>query len=171
MKLEMVHSFDVSRALYESRINCPEILEMCQGRLPYLKSRHLVESKEGPGPDKHSWRFRCEADYKLPEAAKKVIGDRIGWFEESVFDRKEHMVRFKVLPDFFKGRYRCEGEQLFVETGAETFDRVMTVELDVGILLVGRLVEKHILERLKETYAVEYEMQKEFYRKVRAAQV
>ncbi len=169
MKMEMVHSFEVSRALYEARINDPVLLGMCQGKLPYLKSRDMVESKEGPGPDQHSWRFRCEADYKLPEAAKKVIGDRIGWFEESVFDRKEHSVRFKVLPDFFKGRYRCEGDQLFVETGPDSFDRVMTIEIEVGVLLVGRMVEKHILERLKETYAVEHEIQKEFLKKVRFA--
>jgi hypothetical protein len=169
MKMEMVHSFEVSRAFYEARINDPVLLGMCQGRLPYLKSRDLVESKEGPGPDQHSWRFRCEADYKLPEAAKKVIGDRIGWFEESVFDRKEHWVRFKVLPDFFKGRYRCEGDQQFVETGPESFDRIMTVEIEVGVLLVGRMVEKHILERLKETYTVEQEIQKEFLKKVRSA--
>jgi hypothetical protein len=165
MKLEMVHSFPVTRALYESKINCAEILEMCNGKLPYLKSRALVESKDGPGPDDHTWRFRCEADYKLPEAAKKVLGDRLGWFEESVFDRKQHKIRFWVEPDFFKGRYRCEGEQLFVETD-EGFDRVMTVELEVGVLLVGRIVEKHILERLKETYAVEYEIQKSFFAKL-----
>src|SRR5205807_2465081 len=122
--------------LYENNINNPELLAMCQGRLPYLKSRELSESRKGPGPDQHFWRFRCEADYAMPEAARKVIGDRLGWFEESVFDRKEHTVRFKVLPDFFKGRYRCEGEQLFVETGPDTFDRVMSIELEVGILLV-----------------------------------
>ena len=168
MKLDMVHSFACSRDTYETNINNPELLQMCEGRLPYLKSRVLAESKEGPGPDEHYWKFRVEADYKMPEAAKKMIGERLGWFEESVFDRKQHLVRFKVLPDFFKGRYSCEGEQLFVETGADTFDRVMTVELEVGVLLVGRMVEKHILERLKETYAVEHEIQKEFFAKLRA---
>ena len=168
MKLDMVHTFACSRQLYETNINHPELLAMCEGRLPYLKARDMVESKEGPGPDEHFWKFRVEADYKMPEAAKKVIGDRLGWFEESVFDRKKHLVRFKVLPDFFKGRYRCEGEQLFVETGADTFDRVMTVELEVGVLLVGRMVEKHILERLKETYAVEHDIQKEFFSKLRS---
>jgi len=168
MKLEMVHSFDVSREFYEININNPILLEMCQGKLPYLKSRDMVESRDGPGPEQHSWRFRCEADYKLPEAAKKAIGSRLGWFEETLFDKKEHTIRFKVVPDFFKGRYRCEGEQLFVETGPETFDRVMTIELDVGILLVGRLVEKHILDRLKETYTVEQGIQKEFFKKLRS---
>jgi len=165
MKLEMVHSFPVTRAVYESKINCPEIIALTDGKLPYLKSRALVETKDGPGPSQRSWRFRCEADYKLPEAAKKAIGEKLGWFEESVFDSKEHMVRFKVEPDFFKGRYRCQGEQLFVETGSG-FDRVMTVDLEVGVLLVGRLVEKHILERLKETYAVEFEIQKSFFAKL-----
>jgi hypothetical protein len=167
MKMDMVHSFPCSRATCEEHLNDPEIIRMCEGKLPYLKSRVLVESKEGPGPDQHFWRFRCEADYKMPEAARKVLGDNFGWFEESVFDRKEHVVRFKVLPDYFKGRYRCEGDQHFVERPDGGVDRVMTIEIEVGILLVGRLVEKHILERLRETYAVEHAIQNEFFTRLR----
>lgn len=167
MKMELVHSFDVSRDTYEKNINNPILLKMCEGRLPYLKSRELVATTD-PTPDKRKWRFRVEADYKMPEAAKKVIGEKLGWFEESTFDRKEHKIDFEVLPDFFKGRYSCRGEQLFVETGPATFDRVMTVNLEVGILIVGRMVESHILERLKETYAIEYEIQKEFFSKLQA---
>jgi hypothetical protein len=166
MKLELVHSFAVSRDVYEKNINNPVLLKMCEGRLPYVKSRELVEVTD-PTPDQRKWRFRVEADYKLPEAAKKVIGEKLGWFEESVFDRREHLVRFQVLPDVFKERYTCGGEQLFVDTSAETFDRVMTVEIHVGIMIVGRVVESHILDRLKETYAVEYEIQKEFFEKVK----
>jgi hypothetical protein len=167
VKLELVHSFDVSRDTYEKNINHPMILQMCEGKLPYLKSRALVETID-LDPNRRKWRFRCEADYKMPEAAKKVIGEKLGWFEESVFDRKDHKIDFEVLPDFFKGRYKCGGDQLFVETGPATFDRVMTVNLEVGILLVGKMVEGHILERLKETYAIEYEIQKQFFAKLLA---
>lgn len=170
MKIELVHSFAVSREVYEKNINHPVLLKMCEGRLPYLKSREMVEVTD-LSPDQRKWRFKCIADYKMPDAAKRVIGDKLEWFEESVFDKKEHLVKFQVLPDFFKGRYRCGGDQLFVDTGPETFDRVMTVEIEVGILLVGRMVEGHILERLKETYAVEYEIQKEFFEKVKAGTV
>jgi hypothetical protein len=170
MKIEMVHSFATSRDTYEKNINHPALLKMCEGRLPYLKSREIVEVTD-PTPDQRKWRFKCVADYDLPAAARKVIGDKIEWFEESVFDRKEHKVDFKVLPAFFSGHYRCGGDQLFVDTGPDTFDRVMTVEIEVGILLVGRMVEAHILERLKETYAVEYEIQKEFFSKLQAGQV
>ena len=169
MKMELVHTFPVSRDTYEQNINNPVLLKMCEGRLPYLKSRELVQVID-LSPEKRKWRFRVEADYKMPEAAKRVIGDKLGWFEESTFDRKEHRIDFEVLPDFFKGRYRCGGEQLFVDTGPASFDRVMTVEIEVGILLVGRMVESHILDRLKETYAVEYEVQKEFFSKLQAGE-
>jgi Protein of unknown function (DUF2505) len=168
MKLDMVHSFACSREDYEKNINHPELLKMCDGRLPYLKSRVLVESKEGPGPDQLFFRFRCEADYKMPEAARKILGENFGWFEESVFDRKQHAIRFKVIPDLFKGRYRCEGDQNFVERDDGGCDRLMTIDLEVGIPIVGRLVEKHILERLKETYEVELAIQGEFYSKLRS---
>ncbi len=170
MKLEMVHSFDCSRETYEKNINHPVLLKMCEGRLPYVKSRTLVEVTD-PTPDQRKWRFRVEADYKMPEAAKKVIGEKLGWFEESLFDRKEHLVKFEVLPDVFKDRYKCGGEQLFVDTSEKTFDRVMTVDMSVSILFVSRMVETHILEKLKETYAVEYEVQKEFFAKLQAGAV
>src|SRR5262245_4639804 len=134
MKIEMVHSFEVSRDVYEKNINHPTLLEMCKGRLPYMKSRELVQVTD-PTPDQRKWRFRVESDYDLPAAARKVIGDKLGWFEESVFDRKEHLVKFQVIPDVFKDRYRCGGEQLFVDTGPASFDRVMTVDMHVGILL------------------------------------
>jgi hypothetical protein len=167
VKIELVHSFDVARSVYEANINNPEILKMCEGRLAYLKSRDLVESREGPGPNQHFWRFRCEADYKMPAAAQKVIGDKLGWFEESVFDRSEHVIRFQVLPpDRLKGRYKCGGDQVFVERGDGGMDRIMTVEMTVGIPIVGRMVEKHILERLEETYVGEMEIQKEFFARV-----
>src|SRR5688572_8669575 len=112
MKLELVHAFDVSVDFYEKNINNPILLEMCEGRLPYLKSRTLVETTD-PTPNTRKWRFRVEADYKLPEAAKKVIGEKLGWFEESVLHKKEHKIEFQVLPDVFKDRYKCGGDQLF----------------------------------------------------------
>lgn len=163
MKIELVHSFDVSRATYEKNINHPELLRRCEGRLPYLRSRTLVEGREGPGPDQYFWRFRCEADYALPEAAKRVIGDRLGWFEDTVFDRREHACRFKIVSDVLQKRYRCQGEQLFVERSDGGLDRLMTVDLTVDILLVGRTVERHIAEKLRETYSVEHEIQRGFF--------
>src|SRR5947209_8658177 len=99
MKIELRHTFPCSRAIYEQKINNAKILELTDGKLPYLKSRKLVEEKEGPGPGQRTWRFRCEADYKMPEAAKKVIGDKLGWFEESTFDPKTHSIKFSVTPD------------------------------------------------------------------------
>jgi hypothetical protein len=167
MKLELVHSFDVSVDFYEKNINHPMLLKMCEGRLPYLKSRTLVETTD-PTPNTRKWRFRVEADYKLPEAAKKVIGEKLGWFEESVLHKAEHKIDFQVIPDVFRDRYKCGGDQIFVDTGPNTMDRVMTVEMSVGILIVGRVVEGHILDRLKETYAIEYEIQKEFFAKLKA---
>jgi hypothetical protein len=164
MRLELVHSFACSRADYEQKINCAKILEMTDGKLPYLKSRKLVEDKEGPGPNQHSWRFRCEADYKMPEAARKVLGDRLGWFEDSTFDRGEHTIKFSTTPDVLAGRYRCDGQQLFVERDDGGMDRIMTLELTIAIPLVGGMIEKTIAERLKETYAIEYEIQTEFFR-------
>ena len=95
MKIELVHTFPCTRDVYEKNINNATVLQRCEGRLPYLKSRVLVEQKDDPAANKRFWRFRCEADYKMPAAARKAIGDRLAWFEESVLDEKEHVLRFK----------------------------------------------------------------------------
>jgi hypothetical protein len=164
MKIELCHTFPCTRAVYEQKINNAKVLEMCDGRLPYLKSRKIVETKEDAAKGTKFWRFRCEADYKMSEAARKVIGDKLGWFEESTFDAKEHRIDFKVTPDVLAGRYRSEGEQLFIERDDGQMDRVMTVEITISIPIVGGMVEKTIAERLKETYAVEYEIQTEYFK-------
>jgi hypothetical protein len=168
MKIELDHSFPCSRAVYEEKINSAKILEMCEGRLPYLKSRKLMETKEGPGPGQKTWRFRCEADYKMPAAAQKVIGERLGWFEDSTFDPKEHSIKFSVTPDVLSGRYRCNGEQIFVEREDGGMDRLMTVDIQIDVPIVGRIVEKTIAERLKETYAIEFQIQTEFFKSLKS---
>jgi len=79
-------------------------------------------------------------------------------------DDREHVLRFTVTPDVLAGRYRCEGEQVYVERDDGQMDRLMTVDVSIGIPLVGGLVERTIAERLKETYAVEYQIQTEYFR-------
>ncbi len=71
-----------------------------------------------------------------------------------------------IVPDVLAGRYRCEGEQIFADLDPNSFDRIMTVDVTIDILLVGRTVEKHICEKLQETYKVEYEIQKESFAKL-----
>lgn len=169
MKIELFHTFPCTRDVYEKNINNATVLSLCEGRLPYLKSRVVLEHKPGPGPNQRSWRFRCEADYKLPAAAQKVLGERLGWFEESTLDENEHVLRFKVIPDVLAGRYRCEGEQVYVERDDGQMDRLMTVEIVIAIPIVGGIVERTVADRLKETYAVEFEIQTGYFRGLAAA--
>lgn len=164
MKIELVHTFPCTRDVYEANINNATVLKMCEGRLPYLKSRVLVEQKADPAAKTRFWKFRCEADYNMPAAARKAIGDRLGWFEESVLDEREHVLRFKVIPDVLAGRYNVGGEQVYVEREDGQMDRLMTVDLNVNILLVGSVIERIVAERLRETYQIEGEIQNEYFR-------
>lgn len=87
---------------------------------------------------------------KLSSAARAVIDpDQLTWVEHSTHDLAARQVRFEMVPDHYRDRFRCTGAYRFEADGKGTRRRG-DADLRVKALLVGGAVEGAIVSGLKE---------------------
>lgn len=87
---------------------------------------------------------------ELSAAARAVIDpDRLTWVEHSTHDLATRQVRFEMVPDHYRDRFRCTGGYRFEADGDGTRRRG-DADLRVKALLVGGAVEGAIVSGLKE---------------------
>ncbi len=88
----------------------------------------------------------------LPGAIKKVVGDGIGYREEGDFDRSAFKVATKVTPNKLADKISIEGELSTEPAGDDKCKRVFTAKVKVKMFGIGGMMEKRILEDLKDSY-------------------
>jgi hypothetical protein len=93
------------------------------------------------------WQFTAP----LSSAARAVIDPhRLTWVERSAHDLAERTVRFRMVPDHYRDRLRCEGTYRFEADGPGRTIRRTEGELRVKAPLVARAVEHAIVDGLRE---------------------
>jgi hypothetical protein len=109
--------------------------------------RKSIEERDG----KTHQSFRV-AGTSIPAAARKVLSaDALEWIEESVWDPAAHRFTWRILPNVMKEKISAHGELFYEEVGGQT-RRVVTGEIEIKIPIVGRTVEKVIVDQLKANY-------------------
>jgi hypothetical protein len=88
---------------------------------------------------------------ELSAAAKAVIDPaRLTWVERSTHDLARRTTTFRMLPDHYADRFRCEGTYRFEPDGDDACTRRGEGELRVRALLVAAAVEGAIVSGLRE---------------------
>jgi hypothetical protein len=94
-------------------------------------------------------RYRFSGE--LSPAARAVIDPaRLTWVERSTHDLLARTVRFTMVPDHYRDRFRCQGSYRFEAIDDSSCRRRGNADLTVKALLVGGAVEGAIVSGLKE---------------------
>jgi hypothetical protein len=132
------------------------------GDLPKL-GKPQVLGREQTG-DVVELRIRYAFTGELSAAARAAVDPaKLTWVEESTHDLAARTVRFTLVADHYRDRFKCTGSYRFEPAGEGTI-RHTDGDLKVKVLLVGRLVEEAIVSGLQEHLEDEVPIVEEFVR-------
>ena len=144
----MSDRFDAPLGRVEQAILEPEYQKRLE-HLPNVAERDLVEQVEAADGTVHRVVF-YRFGGNIPSAVTSAIGtDEISWDERSVFDPSDHTWRFEIHPHAARDRFACRGAWVLTSDDEGTA-RTVTVELQVKVPIVGRIVENAIAQGLRE---------------------
>lgn len=94
------------------------------------------------------YRFRGELS---PAARRALDPQKLTWVQELEVHPAERQASFRLVPDHYRSRLRCEG-QLRFEPGAGVASTVEVMEGDVVVSfpVVGRAVERVLVEGIRQ---------------------
>lgn len=116
--------------------------------LPKLRDPEVLDHRVDG--DRVVLQVRYRFGGELSSAARAVIDPaRLTWVEHATHDLSARTTRFRMVPDHYGDRFRCEGRYRF-EAREEGCRRFGEGELKVKALLVGGAVEGAIVSGLKE---------------------
>ena len=117
--------------------------------LPKLGSPELLDQRRDG--DTVTQRVRYRFGGRLSPAVAAVIDPaKLVWVEEVVFDLAGHTAPFRILPENYADRLRCQGTYRFETDGPGQSRRLCDGELTVRYPLVGGAVERAIVSGLTE---------------------
>ena len=163
---EIVHDFPYPLDLFERHLNAPLLLEMSRG-LPHLDERKLLDHWESDDGKKAGWKFEVWARGDVPKPARKVIGDKLGWVEETEYDYQTHSMVFSTKPFMFTDKVTCGGTYTLFPTD-QGCRREIVGDIEVRIRIAGKIAEKLIVKNLNETYDAEFEVYLKFLEQMQA---
>lgn len=89
---------------------------------------------------------------EMPGPMKKLVGDGVGYREESELDRESKRMQVKVIPSKLADKIKMEGVFFTRSAGEGKCTRVFEMDVNVKIFGVGGMVEKKILDDLAQSY-------------------
>jgi hypothetical protein len=120
-------------------------------QLPKVGSPQLLDQTRD-GDLVHQWvRYRFQGD--LSSAVRRVLDpERLTWVDERTYDLAAATATFRIVPDHYEGRLRCQGAERYADTGGtgERTSRHVEGELTVRWPIVGGTVERAIVSGLRE---------------------
>ncbi|MGH9244352.1 MAG: DUF2505 family protein [Acidimicrobiales bacterium] len=123
------------------------------GELPKVGTPEVLGCEvEG---DRAQLRIQYHFTGHLPAAALAVLDPKkLTWVEESTHDLAAHDVRWLLVPDHYRDRFRANGTYRFRADG-DIVVREAKGDLVVRTPFVGRVVERAIVSGLREHLAAE----------------
>jgi hypothetical protein len=119
--------------------------------LPKLGSPELLDQQRDGDQVLQRVRYRFSGD--LSPAVRRVLDpERLTWIDVRTYDLAAATASFRIVPDHYEGRLRCEGSERFTPADAagDTTTRHVEADLTVRWPLVGGVVERAIVSGLRE---------------------
>ena len=110
----------------------------------------LVDKDE---PERRVRRVRVEPPTtNLPGPLKKVIGDKLAYTEDGVFDKKTRRYAFTITPSTLPEKTKTSGELYCERLGDKRCARIAKIKVEVKVFAIGGMVEDKIIGDLKASY-------------------
>jgi hypothetical protein len=163
MRFRVEQRFDADVDAVARAYTDPALYEALDG-LPKLTDPEVLGHEVAGDQVRLRVRYRFGGD--LSPAARAVIDPtRLTWVEHSIHDLGGRTTTFRMVPDHYGDRFRCEGSYRFDPLGDGACRRRGEGELRVKALLVARAVEGAIVSGLEEHLADEVPVVEAFVRR------
>lgn len=88
----------------------------------------------------------------VPGPMKKVIGDRLSYFENGTFDRAAKRYTFDVVPSTLAEKTRIHGTMRCETSGERRIRRIVEAKVEVKLFAIGGMIEDKIAADLRSNY-------------------
>lgn len=127
---------EVNNTLYKKTLGFPEyaVLEQRDGDADIVK------------------RVRVTPKIEMPSAVQKILGSNFGYTEETRFDKKAAVMTFKVTPSTLADKLFTTGTMRVEALGGNRCRRVIDVNTEAKVMLVGKLLEEFAEKSVRDGY-------------------
>jgi hypothetical protein len=88
----------------------------------------------------------------MPAAVKKVVGDKLSYVEEGIFDKKTGRYSFKIHPSTLADKTKVSGEMWCEKIGDKKIARHVKLSVEVKVFMVGGMIEERLIGDLQSSY-------------------
>lgn len=88
----------------------------------------------------------------LPGPVKKLVGDKLAYVEEGVYDRASKRYTFKITPSAMADKTKIDGEIWCEKAGDKKIVRCARIKVEVKVFGIGGMVENKMLGDIKTSY-------------------
>ena len=138
------HTFDVSYDAYWSDLFFCKDYQTALHVEGLNSAQAVVELHEEHEDGRIYQRVRIEPRVPMPAPVKKLLGDRVAYVEEGVFDPQDGRYRFKILPSVLANNSEVQGVLWVTPVGENQVERTCTLSVNVKLRGAGKLLEKFI---------------------------
>lgn len=150
MKFRIVHDVNVPAEKYWQYLMDPE-LEAAVAKVTNLAEFRVFEAGDQGGLFVR--KVHVIPDVVLPGALKKIIGDTIGYTQTDRVPKGVTYYDWTAIPDAIADKAKISGKFTVESTGEGRSRRTIEGDVDVKIMLVGKLAEKFVIDELEKNYA------------------
>lgn len=158
MEVTVQHIFDIDPSAYWGELffdpgyQCS--LHMEGLGCPMARIEELVEEASG----EIRQRIRIEPNVPLPGPLRQVLGDRVTYVEDGVFDPVEELYSFAIIPSTLRDRCTILGRLWIKPLPDDRVERFCTLSVQVNVRGFGKILEKFIAKSYKSNIdtAAEY---------------
>ena len=138
------HTFDVSYEAYWGDLFFCKAYQTALHMEGLNSAQAVVELHEEHEDGRVYQRVRIEPRVPMPGPIRKLLGDRVVYVEEGVYDPQDGRYRFKILPSVLANSSEVQGVLWVTPTGANQVERTCTLSVNVKLRGAGKLLEKFI---------------------------
>lgn len=128
-----------------------------------VKLRTILDRQDTPETLKR--KVRVVPGFPLPAPVQKVMGGReLEYLEESTFHKARKVLDWKATPGMMADKVRVGGTVQATAVGANSVRRVIEGEVSIDVFGLGGLMEKGVIESVKNSYEKASNMTREWIR-------
>lgn len=163
MEFEVSHELDAPMDALELALMSPELASELLARVDSMQDISVQSSEVSEDVIARTWRFEAKAPLKIL-AAYDVTREMMIWDEVWEYNRKTHVASFHIVPrpgvDLdanWRKRIQSGGRYQLDPIGDGRTRRTVVGHMDIGLRMVGPMVERLAVSELRKAYAAEAE--------------
>lgn len=165
MQFELIHHFDADLDAFVKTVYFDPELNKRLLKMKNISDRRVKELNDGP--DKATRVMFIEVAAAIPKEVRSIVGERLGWNEVSTLDKKTNTITFEIQPTV-KLPLECGGKYEMRQEAPGKILRRISGDVKVKIPLLGKTIEKIIVNQLVESFEQEQGIVKEYLAELKA---